>query len=522
MTFARLILAASNNETVPKPTPFELPQRAEAMALIQYYLDNVFVLFPAFPETALFNAVDAVYQVNGRPVTEFEYWLLYMVLAIASTAQSRSSRDAYSADGLAWVGRALRYADKVLMPGYVSQIQALVLLVQYSMLDPAHFDSWQLIGFACRAIIDLGFHQDPPKEQQPDKNSLEMRRKLFYCVYSLDRCAPKTPISFPSVILTFHRSISMVHARAFSFTDDSTSVAYPSPTTSTTSSEATGNSLARPHSLEIALLLFQLRYAQSSWYQELFQSSRDPLQHASTYIWQMCQEMHEWAESLPETLPLAFKNFFDLELLYSYVYCLAPSCRVQSVSNYGKTLIFEYSIAYIEKIFPISRGPINTAFYTYHDALRVYFIGSQFLAVLAENQDQLLNGIISYAPVVPGSPPPPPLPSNAGGDNVDRSINCIAHIKETLRTFGLRWDDAQALQSSFETQAGSLLGILHRRKQHVDDISRNSHGASSFVQQPVYDPMGNVVPDDWSDMGSIFVNANILQGGLGESTHGLQ
>jgi hypothetical protein len=236
----------------------------------------------------------------------------------------------------------------------------------------------------------------------------------------------------------------------------------------------------------------------------------------------MCQEMHEWAESLPETLPLAFKNFFDLELLYSYVYCLAPSCRVQSVSDYGKTLIFEYSIAYIEKIFPISRGPINTAFYTYHDALRVYFIGSQFLAVLAENQDQLLNGIISYAPVVPGSPPPPPLPSNAGGDNVDRSINCINHIKETLRTFGLRWDDAQALQSSFETQAGSLLGILHRRKQHMDDISRNSHGASGFVQQPVYDPMGNVVPDDWSDMGSIFVNANILQGGLGESTHGLQ
>jgi hypothetical protein len=196
MTFARLILAASNNETVPRPTPFELPQRAEAMALIQYYLDNVFVLFPVFPETALFNAVDAVYQVNGRPVTEFEYWLLYMVLAIASTAQSRSSRDAYSANGLAWVGRALRYADKVLMPGYVSQIQALVLLVQYSMLDPAHFDSWQLIGFACRAIIDLGFHQDPPKEQQPDKNSLEMRRKLFYCVYSLDRCVLKPQFPF--------------------------------------------------------------------------------------------------------------------------------------------------------------------------------------------------------------------------------------------------------------------------------------------------------------------------------------
>jgi hypothetical protein len=189
MTFARLILAASNNEAVPKPKQFQLPPRSEAMLLIQFYLDNIYVLFPVFSETALFNALDAIYQSNGRPVAEFESWLLYMVLAIASAAQSQSSNDTYSANGLTWVGRALRYADKVLIPGYVSQIQALVLLVQYSMLDPAHFDSWHLIGFASRAIVDLGFHQDPPKEQQTDKKTLEMRRKLFYCVYSLDRWA---------------------------------------------------------------------------------------------------------------------------------------------------------------------------------------------------------------------------------------------------------------------------------------------------------------------------------------------
>lgn len=187
MTFARLVLAATNNEGVPKSQPFQLPSRPAAMALVQFYLDNVFALFPVFSETALFNALDAVYQENGRPVTDFEHWLLYMALAIGAIGQSRSSQDAYYVDGVLWVGRALRYADRVLMPGYVSQIQALVLLVQYSMLDPAHFDSWQLIGFACRAVVDLGFHQDPPKEQVSDKNILELRRKIFYCVYSLDR-----------------------------------------------------------------------------------------------------------------------------------------------------------------------------------------------------------------------------------------------------------------------------------------------------------------------------------------------
>lgn len=189
MTFARLILSATNNEPVPKSQPFKLPSRNDAMALIRHYLDNVFALFPVFSETALFNALDAVYQDQdkGRPVTDFEHWLLYMVLAIGSTGQSRSNQDDFYLKGVLWVGRALRYADRVLMPGYVSQIQALVLLVEYSMLDPAHFDSWNLVGFACRAVVDLGFHQDPPKEQQTDKRTLELRRKIFYCVYSLDR-----------------------------------------------------------------------------------------------------------------------------------------------------------------------------------------------------------------------------------------------------------------------------------------------------------------------------------------------
>lgn len=187
MTFARLILAASINEPMPPSKSNQLPARPVATTLVQYYLDNVFSLLPVFQETALFNALDAVYQTNSRPAEDFDNWLLFMVLGIGAVGQSRSSNDTYYKDGVTWVARALKYADKVLQTGYVTQIQALVLLVEYSMLDPAHFDSWQLIGFACRAVLDLGFHQDPPKGQQPDKKTLDLRRRIFYCVYSLDR-----------------------------------------------------------------------------------------------------------------------------------------------------------------------------------------------------------------------------------------------------------------------------------------------------------------------------------------------
>ena len=332
-----------------------------------------------------------------------------------------------------------------------------------------------------------------------------------------------------TILLNITRSISMVHARAFSFTDDSTSVAYPTMPASAPPSTA-ANALAGPQSLATALLLFQLRYSQSCWYQELFHSSRSPLQNASTHIWQMCQEMREWSESFPDDLPLAFKDFFDVELLYSYVYCLAPSCRVPAVSDYGKILIFEYSIAYMQKIFPIARDPINIAFYTYHDALRVYFIGSQFLAVLTESQDKIISGIFPYTPVVPGSPPPPPLPPTTGADNVDRSINCISHIKETLKTFGHRWDDSRALQSSFESLAESILVSLNQRKHHVDGISRDSHSPGFISQpqpqpQPVYDHMGPLIVDDWSHMSAMrgppMYGTGSMPGGAGGPAHGL-
>ena len=310
----------------------------------------------------------------------------------------------------------------------------------------------------------------------------------------------------------------MVHARAFSFTDDSMSVAYPSAA-GVTNASAIGNPLTGPHSLESALLLFQLRYTQSCWYQELFQSSRDPLQNSSMYLWQIFNEMRDWSESTEsETLPLAFKDFFDLELLYSYVYCLAPSCRVQAVSAYGKTLIFEYSIAYMQKIFPISKDPINKAFYTYHDALRVYFVGSQFVAVLTASQDQeqLLTGIIPFAPVMAGSPPPPPLPPRSNGsDNFDRSINCMTHIRETLKTFGHRWEDSQALLRSFESQAEPLLAVLQQRKEPFDGSVSTRHNTSPppFVQQSSFELLGGTSGEDWQNMGSPYASsANLQQG----------
>lgn len=187
MTFARLVLAASTYEPVPEPRTTNLPVEALARALVQFYETSVLPLYPAFPGASLHALVSDIYQEHPRPIRSSEYWMFWMVLAIGSAAQSRNRQDEHYRNAVEFVGRALPHADRALKPGYVTQVQSLLLLTQYSMLDPAHFNSWHPIGFTCRAVVDQGLHQDPPQAQQADQNVLDARRRTFYCVYALDR-----------------------------------------------------------------------------------------------------------------------------------------------------------------------------------------------------------------------------------------------------------------------------------------------------------------------------------------------
>ncbi|KAB5536016.1 fungal-specific transcription factor domain-containing protein [Coniochaeta sp. 2T2.1] len=454
MTFARLVLAAATNDPVPEPRTTKLPSRQAAQAIVHYYMTNIYALFPAFSPTLIISLLDEVYSQDPRKqLTNSDSWLLYLVLAIGSAAQSRGTQDEFYANGVEFVARALPYADRALMPGYVTQITSLLLLTQYSMLDPAHFDSWHLIGFTCRAVIDLGYHQDPPLPQT-DKAALDARRRTFYCVYALDR------------------AISMVHARAFSFTDDSIAVDFPSAQSlrGHPSSGVIGTLAADP-----ALLHFQLRRAQSHWYQTLFQSDpNDVLPDAASFIWQMCHDMREWAESLPDTIPIGIRELFDLELRYSYVYCIAPSARAPHMTAYGRMLIFEHAIAYLNRIYEVAHAVMNTAFYTYHDALRVYFMGSQFVAVLRNDGDALISGANVPVPLaLPGQPPPPPLPKrfDGGMDNLDRSLRSLERVSLTLKKYGERWEDALALLQSFEMISLEILNWLRDKRRARDNGS---------------------------------------------------
>lgn len=110
-----------------------------------------------------------------------------MVLAIASASISYRYGDASYRKALSLVVCALQYAEDVLHPGSITGIQAILLLAQYSLVDPKHFHSWYLVGMAVRVMVDLGLHHDIPSEVVTDTDRLDIRRRVFHSIYCLDR-----------------------------------------------------------------------------------------------------------------------------------------------------------------------------------------------------------------------------------------------------------------------------------------------------------------------------------------------
>jgi hypothetical protein len=187
VSFTQLLLTVSTETSIPEFTSKTLPPRYEATKLIRYYFDNIYTQLPFFPETSFWTSMEAVYQDNGRFAKPFDHWILRMVLATSLASQSPQRMSDNGQRSLNLIASALDYAEEVLRPGSVLGIQAVLLLAQYALVNPDYFRPRYLVALAARVMVDLGLHEDPSPESHTDHDRLDQRRRVFWCIYSLDR-----------------------------------------------------------------------------------------------------------------------------------------------------------------------------------------------------------------------------------------------------------------------------------------------------------------------------------------------
>ena len=247
-----------------------------------------------------------------------------------------------------------------------------------------------------------------------------------------------------------------------------------------------------------ALEFFRLRQMQSSWYTELFQSGRDAWQDPYKYIWQRYEEMREWFGKLsPTTLP-SIRDFFELELLYSYVYLLSPNPRCPNPSEHAQRLVIEHATTYAEKMHALVSNPTEAKNpMSFYDAIRVYMTGRQFLDCLTRNMEVLLRpqaasplstvGAHSIQdevdPMSSSSPPPVPSPAPYGPgatpkDPTTRAIDAVNHFIEVLSYFGTRFGQVGGIsfRDRFQRESQHLLSQLYQRRASLQSIDSGFGG----------------------------------------------
>ncbi|PGH17184.1 hypothetical protein AJ79_01322 [Helicocarpus griseus UAMH5409] len=420
-SFAGLLLTVAVAKPLQSPGGnWRLPPRPEASTIIQGYFDNVYILSPFFIQTNFWTSMDAVYQEGGRFAKNFDHWIVHMVLAIvrASASNIQIARR--------HVAIALKYAEDVLHPGSIVGIQAILLLAQYSMLDPEHFRTWYLVGTAARVVSDLGVHQEQPSEAYTNETALDLRRRVFYCVYSFDRY------------------MSIAFERALSFSDDSANVPLPAHPPQPAEGLSDWPTPIFPKSIEPAIYLFKIRTIQSKAYHTMFFSGRNPspTPESSLYTWEVCAEAQDWFNAIPRTTPAQLVIFYNLELFYTFVILLSPSNLSPSVSPLHNVLLFEYAIKFVSQIHQIINSASWPLLLTYIDIQRVYTVASKWRDALDQSFDEILLDAFPEppTPIPPGTHKPPYVSPVERIDSTGRALKCLYNIRYILNYASTRWN----------------------------------------------------------------------------------
>ncbi|KAK5074011.1 hypothetical protein LTR64_006848 [Lithohypha guttulata] len=458
MSFAKMLKAIALKEPLPLFDDMSLPPRYSISNLISHYFENFHVLLPFFSETDFMSSLSRIYQEHSNisAVSPFDLWCFHLVLAVASASLSQNRGDEHHDVAVFNLTRAMGIDEHVIHPGSISGIQALLLLVQYALVDPEYLDSWYVIGMASRLLVDLGLHCEPSPETKCSKQMLDLRRRVFYCTYALDRL------------------VSMALGFAFSFTDDSApNVLLP---TLSTDQEARSPTQVFLRSIRPSLFLFDIRRVESAYYQKTRWSSRDTWapDFATTYVASTLEDIRAWQSTLPESFSVKHLRLLKLEATYSQVLVLSPSQVIPSaiIPDTHKNMLLHYAVQYSEQLRTMVRDEELRSCLNYVECCRARYVSRQFQNLLWDNFDMLIKGDVrSYSP-----------PHDAGqGDNCNRALCFLGNMSQILEWPKQRWG-ISALKEIFEQESAVLLARLQTRQQ--EQLASQTSSTTTTPSEP--------------------------------------
>ncbi|KAH6655681.1 fungal-specific transcription factor domain-containing protein [Truncatella angustata] len=169
--------------------PLPMPSKESAKYLSASYFDLIHIQFPILHQPTFMVMLDQMYTpMDPDPVVAFQ---VFMVLAIGASASSRRSRPGILGDSYGIT--AMKHFDQINVQNSLQGLQCLLLMSIYAMHNPsARFNIWYLNYQCIAALLDLGLQRKIDIASNISLYEQEMRTRLFWSVYTLDRTIATT------------------------------------------------------------------------------------------------------------------------------------------------------------------------------------------------------------------------------------------------------------------------------------------------------------------------------------------
>lgn len=236
----------------------EIPSPEEASILLGIYFQHIHTDQPFLHPASLVNAYKALYtcsehgydetaNLNGwiNSVSPFSYngkidvafgepispisistamFHVFMAFSLAATVLTRKKN--YDHSPSKFYRMAMSTSSESFSHISVHSLQALLLLVVQSLIEPAGVDVWTLSHVAMAHCIDMGLQREPggPSAGSPAVEAT-VRRFIFYTVYSLDRYEKWS--EYMEQILMSNRSIATIQGRPLGIRDETFDIRPP-------------------------------------------------------------------------------------------------------------------------------------------------------------------------------------------------------------------------------------------------------------------------------------------------------
>ncbi|RDW80915.1 hypothetical protein BP5796_05613 [Coleophoma crateriformis] len=212
---------------------------------------------------------------------------LNMIYAISARyVQLRQSKEAENTPE-EYYNAASREIDAVLSVKDLDTIDSLLLLVLYQLRSPSYPGMWHLIRHAMTSSVETGLHR---KARIPSLVENERRKRLFWCVYSLDR------------------AVAMALGRPHSISERDIDTDLPANVDDDIDDEATlrqaiNDSISFPKrstKLSAAIHQIRLKIIESRIHETLY-SVRRPDTVPADEIAILHQQLLDWKENIPDS-----------------------------------------------------------------------------------------------------------------------------------------------------------------------------------------------------------------------------